>query len=66
VVDLLPTLLEAAGAKGSIPQDHPLDGVSLLPLLRGKSIPARPLFWYMPFYDLNWAATPSAVIRDGD
>lgn len=20
----------------------------------------------MPFYDLNWAATPSAVIRDGD
>ncbi len=20
----------------------------------------------MPFYDLNWAATPSAIVRDGD
>jgi len=66
VVDLLPTRLEAAGAKGSVPPVHPLDGVSLLPLLRGRSIPTRPLYWYMPFYDLNWAATPSAVIRDGD
>lgn len=43
-----------------------LDGVSLLPLLQGETIPPRPLFWYMPLYDLRWAATPCAVIRDGD
>ena|GEM_PF-2786871 len=65
VVDLLATLLEAAGVNSSLPQDHPLDGFSLLPLLRGEWIPARPLYRYRPFYDLKWAATPSAIIRDG-
>lgn len=64
IVDWLPTLIEAAGA--SAPEGYPLDGVSLLPLLSGKSIPARPLYWYVPLYDLRWAATPCAVVRDGD
>jgi arylsulfatase A len=43
-----------------------VDGMNLMPLLRGESIPARPLFWYLPLYDLRWCATPCAVIRDGD
>jgi arylsulfatase A len=62
VVDILPTLLE----RTSIPKDHKLDGISLMPLFKGKKIAPRPLYWYMPFYDLNWAATPSAIMRDGD
>lgn len=64
IVDWMPTLLAAAGIKP--PKNHMLDGVSLLPLLQGETIPPRPLFWYMPLYDLRWAATPCAVIRDGD
>jgi uncharacterized sulfatase len=24
------------------------------------------LYWYLPFYELRWGATPSAIIRDGD
>ncbi len=64
VVDWMPTLLEAAGVAPA--EGHVLDGVSLLPLMKGDSIPVRPLFWYMPLYDLRWAATPCAVVRDGD
>lgn len=64
VVDWVPTLFEIAGA--SAPKHHILDGMSLLPLLKGRSIAPRPLFWYAPFYDLRWGATPCAVIRDGD
>lgn len=64
VVDWMPTLLEAAGAK--IPSTHAMDGVSLVPLLRGGEQRPRPLFWYLPFYELRWAATPCAVMRDGD
>lgn len=43
-LDLMPTMLELAGA--SVPEGHKLDGVSLCPvLLEGKSTTARPLFW---------------------
>lgn len=64
VTDWMPTLLAAAEAPA--PATHALDGLNLLPLLTGGSIPARPLFFYMPLYDLRWAATPCAVIREGD
>ena len=65
VVDLLPTLLEAAG--GAAPADHPVDGVSLLPLLTGSGgPPERALFWHLPLYDVRWGLTPCAVIRRGD
>lgn len=64
VVDWLPTLLAAAGARP--PADHVVDGFDLRPALEGRSLPSRALYWYLPLYDLRWAATPSAVIRDGD
>jgi arylsulfatase A len=64
VVDWLPTLLEAAGAVP--PKEHVVDGLSLLAALRGGEPPSRPLYWYLPLYDLRWGATPCAVIRDGD
>jgi arylsulfatase A len=41
-------------------------GLDLGSVLRGKPIPDRPLHWYMPLYDLRWAATPCAVVREGD
>jgi len=64
VVDWLPTLLEAAGTRA--PSNHVLDGLSLLPLLKGDRLPERALFWYLPLYELRWGATPCAVIREGD
>lgn len=64
VVDWMPTLLEAAGAPA--PDGHALDGVSFGPLLAGQEIAPRALYWHMPLYDLRWAATPCAVIREGD
>lgn len=44
-VDLFPTVLELAGAKA--PDQRPLDGVSLVPMLEGRAMPSRtPLgFW---------------------
>lgn len=62
VVDWFPTLLEAAGARSKPVED----GLSLLPVFRGESLPERSLYWYMPLYDMLWAGTPCAVIRSGD
>jgi uncharacterized sulfatase len=43
-LDLLPTFVAAAG--GELPQDRPIDGVDLLPYLKGaQAQPPRPLFW---------------------
>lgn len=64
VADWMPTLLAAAG--GSVPGEHVVDGVNLVPLLRGEALAPRPLYWYLPLYDLRWGATPGAIIRDGD
>ena len=64
VVDWLPTLL--AAANGKAPANYPIDGIDLRPSFAGKPLPERALYWYLPLYDLRWASTPSAVIREGD
>ena len=64
VIDWLPTLLATAGT--TPPTGYPVDGVNLIPMFRGQAFPKRPLYWYLPLYDLRWAATPCAVIREGD
>ncbi len=64
VVDWMPTLCSLAGAK--VPGIHTMDGTDLSPVLRGYKIKPRPLYWYMPLYDLRWGGTPCAVIREGD
>ncbi len=64
VVDFYPTLLDFAN--GTTKQKTVLDGISFRPLLEGKSLGKRELYWYLPLYDPQWGATPSAVIRDGD
>lgn len=63
-VDLMPTFFEMCGA--SAPPGHVQDGVSLLPLLRGRAIRPRALYGYTPFYELRWGVTPSAVIHEGN
>lgn len=64
IVDLMPTFFELAGAKK--PEGYRTDGVSLVPLLSGRALAQRALYWYQPFYDVRWLATPCAVIREGD
>ncbi len=64
VTDWLPTLFEIASAK--VPTKYAVDGTSLSPLLAGRAIAERSLYWYAPLYDLIWGATPAAVVRTGD
>ena len=47
-VDWMPTFTEIAG--GQLPEDQPVDGVSLLPLMNGDSISQRSIFWHYPLY----------------
>lgn len=62
-MDVFPTLLSAAGAP---PSPQPLDGVDLLPLLKGGKRPARAsLFWHYPHYS-NQRGFPGGAVRTGD
>ena len=61
--DLFPTLLEAAGA--SPRPGQVLDGRSLVPALRGGTLPERALYWHYPHYG-NQGGAPAAAIRRGD
>ena len=45
-IDFYPTLLELVGVP--VPVAQAVDGVSLVPLLRGGALPSRPLFWHYP------------------
>lgn len=59
-VDFLPTFLDLAGQRADA-----VDGVSLLPLLKGGKLKDRPLFWHYPHYS-NQGGEPGSVIRQGD
>lgn len=60
--DFYPTMLEMAGLPQK-PNQH-MDGKSLVPLLRGKSMDRGPLFWHFPHYG-NQGGLPGAAMRDG-
>ncbi len=60
-IDFFPTIAELAGIDP--PQD--IDGISLVPLLKGQSISERDLFWHYPHYG-NQGGEPSSIIRRGD
>ncbi len=62
-IDFFPTLLQLAGANA-----HPqqvIDGVSLVPLLKGGTIAPRSLYWHYPHYG-NQGGEPSSIVRDGN
>jgi len=63
MADIYPTLAEFAGAKLPNPEQQPLDGTSLRPLLTGrvKSLGERSLYWHFPGY-LDDRAEPTSVI----
>ncbi len=63
-IDFFPTLLEMAGA--DLPESRQLDGVSLVPLLKGESSAAdRQLYWHYPHYS-NQGGMPGGAVRQGD
>jgi arylsulfatase A-like enzyme len=62
-MDFYPTMLELAGLPLK-PEQH-VDGVSLVPLLKGKTIAERDLFWHYPHYG-NQGGEPSSIIRSND
>ncbi len=63
-IDLYPTVLELTGTPDA--EGHVVDGVSLVPVLQGKSLAAaRSLFWHYPHYHPG-GATPYGAIRNGD
>ena len=76
-VDIYPTLCELAGV--TLPDRQALDGVSLVPLFKGKvtSLGNRALYWHFPAYlqayqvfneqrDPLFRSRPCSVIRQGD
>ncbi|SHM98340.1 Arylsulfatase A [Cyclobacterium lianum] len=62
--DLYPTLLEMAGLPLLHKQHR--DGHSLMPLIGGKNMKRRPLFWYYPHYSGGLGGRPSASVREGN
>ncbi|VGO19372.1 sulfatase [Pontiella sulfatireligans] len=62
-MDFFPTMLELAGLP-LMPKQH-VDGVSLVPVLKGGTIADRDLFWHYPHYG-NQGGEPSSIIRSKD
>jgi arylsulfatase A-like enzyme len=60
-VDYFPTIMEMTKSRAP---DNNADGVSIVPLLRGKKLPDRPLFWHYPHYS-NQGVEPGSAIRLG-
>jgi arylsulfatase A-like enzyme len=60
-MDYFPTLLEVAGKSA---KSEKVDGQSLVPLLRGRTIPERTLFWDYPHYGEQGGA-PASGVREG-
>ena len=61
--DFYPTILQMIGQP--IPKDQKINGESVVPLLKGETLPERPLFWHYPHYS-NQGGFPSGVVRLGD
>ncbi len=62
-MDFYPTILEAAGLEQR-PEQH-LDGLSLAPVLKGRSLERDALFFHYPHYG-NQGGSPGSAVRMGD
>ena len=61
--DYYPTILEMAALP--LRPDQHMDGVSLVPVLKGGTIAERPLFWHYPHYS-NQGGGPCGAVRVGN
>jgi arylsulfatase A-like enzyme len=70
-IDFYPTFLELAGAPKP---DQILDGMSIVPLLKGKKkLKRKAIFWHFPAYlqgnygyPGRWRTTPAGAVRAGN
>ena len=60
-IDLFPTIATAVGA--TVEQE--IDGVDLMPALKGEPLADRALYWHYPHYS-NQGGIPGGAIRIGD
>ncbi|MGJ8634385.1 MAG: sulfatase [Luteolibacter sp.] len=60
-IDLFPTVLAAAGYETK----HLVDGMDLLPALKGESLDRDALFWHYPHYS-NQLGIPGGAVRVGN
>jgi arylsulfatase A-like enzyme len=71
-IDFYPTMLEMAGAPR--PPGQILDGLSIVPLLEGKTaLTRKAIFWHFPAYlepynkkQWPWRTEPAGAVRQGD
>jgi arylsulfatase A-like enzyme len=71
-IDFYPTMIEMAGVPQ--PSGQILDGLSIVPLLRGKrTLNRKGIFWHFPAYlepyndqQWPWRTTPVGAVRQGD
>lgn len=61
-MDYFPTFVEAAGQR--LKDAKKVDGVSLVPLLRGEKLAGRALYWDYPHYG-NQGGAPASGMREG-
>lgn len=60
-IDFFPTVLEACG----VPSNVRVDGVSLMPALKGEKLDRDTLFWHYPHYS-NQTGRPGGSVRVGN
>ncbi|MCF7957226.1 MAG: sulfatase [Phycisphaerae bacterium] len=65
IEDIFPTFLEMAGCRAFKQADGAMDGISFVPLLKGKSglSKDRPIFWHFPH---TYGQTPYSSVRKND
>jgi len=62
-VDYFPTVCEAAGVP--LPKDRPIDGESIMPLLKGTGgLKRDAIYWHFPHY--RGGIVPYSIVRAGD
>ncbi|MEM7558947.1 MAG: sulfatase/phosphatase domain-containing protein, partial [Planctomycetota bacterium] len=60
-IDLYPTVASAAGVE----LKHSVDGINLLPALKGDNLERDALYWHYPHYS-NQGGIPGGAIRSGN
>lgn len=62
--DLYSTIVEMTGSADRA--GKVTEGVSIVPLLKGKKVKERALYWYFPHYSNHGMQSPGGAIRMGD
>lgn len=64
-VDFYPTIMEMLGLK--VPAEQKVDGVSIVPLLKGEQkLDRDAIYWHFPQYSNHGMQSPGGAIRSGD